>query len=149
MCLSVRVRVCVSVCVFESVCECIYMCLCATESVSKNIRQKVFEMPAIRDFFENGLFLWIKPEDLLCYTEEDAKQDLASGTAKVFIRVCRGEAPSRRRPFRHSIRSLADPVKSQKDRSNHQLPHKESSRGGKIELFLQANEFEIPMPDWS
>ena len=85
MCLSVRVRVCVSVCVFESVCECIYMCLCATESVSKNIRQKVFEMPAIRDFFENGLFLWIKPEDLLCYTEEDAKQDLASGTAKVFI----------------------------------------------------------------
>jgi len=42
-------------------------------------------MPAIRDVSENGLHLWNKPEDLLCYTEEDAKQDLASGTVKVFI----------------------------------------------------------------
>jgi len=45
----------------------------------------VHMMPAIRDFFENSLFLWIKPENLLCYTEEDTKQDLASGITKVFM----------------------------------------------------------------
>lgn len=39
----------------------------------------------IRDFSKTGLCLWIQPENLLCYTEEDAKKDLASGTAKVFI----------------------------------------------------------------
>ena len=42
-------------------------------------------MPAIRDFFVISLFLWIKPNDLLCYTEMDVKKDLASGIAKVFI----------------------------------------------------------------
>jgi len=41
--------------------------------------------PAIRNFFEDGVFLWINRDDGLSYTEEDAKQDIENGTAKVFI----------------------------------------------------------------
>jgi len=41
--------------------------------------------PAIRIFFEDGVFLWINRDDGLSYTEEDAKQDIENGTAKVFI----------------------------------------------------------------
>jgi len=102
-------------------------------------------MPAISDFSENSLFLWIKPEDLLCYTNEDAKQDLASGTAKVFIEPIE----VKHRQDGGHFGTLFTLVLSQKDRSDHQLPYKGSSRGGTIELFLRANKLGIPIPDWS
>jgi len=44
---------------------------------------------------------------------------------------------------------LSQNVKSQKDGSDHQLPYKESSRGGTIELLLHDNKLEITIPDWS
>ena len=41
--------------------------------------------PAIRQFFEDGVYLWINRDDGLSYTEEDAKQDIENGTAEAFI----------------------------------------------------------------
>ena len=49
----------------------------------------------------------------------------------------------------HAIWYCFKKFKSQKDRSNHQLPCEGSSRGATIELLLHDNRLEIPIPDCS